>query len=910
MPSATQAAAHNGMLTPPQTPTSPAPLNATDSPLSNFDPQSVSVFESQYEAMVDVEPVQPPSLDYKRCMQCIDENDITIVVTDTGSGKSSLLPKHILEVKPDAKVLVSQTRRTAAMALGTRVAALRGETVGDKVGYSVRGDHRGNFETTRLMYMTTYLMFLHIVNNPQDMKVDYVVLDEFHERTSDVEVTLALLRMALRRGQRFKVVLLSATMSSDTWREYFQGFRVGEFSESYAQFNVNTWYMDEISKLINLAPVTLEPQDVDGVSGPTQGNLFLYVRELVAFLASRGAMEHAILVFLPGRNEINKMMSWVSRYFPDTLDPIEWFADIELEKIREEIARPPRNNRKKIYLATDIAEVSVTVPDAVFVIDCALTKKPRIQEQRPNTVSFPPLETVLVSQSSIKQRRGRVGRVQPGFHFCLLPRAFLSNLSQPQAQIVNSVLDTLTLHVLQVCENPKTVFAQTPAQPKDASLRLSLLKLLDCGAIVKSTQRNSEAERRELTTTTRWRADFGKEGAAEDVFFTTAKGQIMQFIPLKVACCDLVFWGLMTGVPEAAVVAACIAEAGTPFYTQTGTQKPPPEEIAKTRDAMRAFNPRSNSDIVACVALVAEYKRISATSSEEAREEWCARHRASASRLEQILIYERSVLDALAEKVPGLVINPNPDTLTMQLNQYPNILDHLVGIVFAIQSIWVVHDARNAQVAGFAGNSIFLKLKALADHSSASLSTWPQKKIIVPMVLRSFGKLLGHVAVEFERSSFNMLCLCTSSTIDYQTVNKGIICRFSRQGRNKFCRVYPDVFAGVLTFRDAICAQMHVIFEHVGGVPDEDDLQEKYIERGGNITKTVTNFASLPGFICKVMQQLINTPIIDVEYPPNYAPTHRSVLHASNVSSVVEYRPEDELNIEVAIRDPEDTIED
>ena len=889
------------------------------------DASRLAELNAQYAELRDGEASEAPMIDLAKVLETVEDNDVTFVVTDTGSGKSSLIPRHILESCPTARIISSQTRRTAAMALADRVADQCGTPLGEDVGFRVRGENISGPDT-RLVFMTSYLLFLHVVANPGDLKVTHFIIDEFHERTPDIEITLALLRAARRRGLDFKIILLSATVNAEEWQSYFSGLSVGIYDETVPRYKIHTWHMEEIAELVSMAPVPVTPEALDAPIAPvTALALYGVMRELLALLATQGPAEHAILVFLPGRVEISKTAQWIATHCGDTLDAIEWFADIDLDKILEQIKRPPIDGRRKVYLATDIAEVSVTVPDAVFVIDTGLTRKPRITERQPNTVAFPALETVAIMRTSAIQRKGRVGRVRQGFYFGLLPRTTLPFLHRPEGQIRNCVLDSLTLHVLQAAENPRLLFNQAATRPRDVSLRLSLRRLLDTGAIVASSQSVAATERHRLETTEEWREEFraGESGAAdaEGAFFTTAKGQILQFLPLRIACSDLVFWGMLTGIPEAAIIAACIIEVGTPFFTQTSARTPSPEEREATRRRMLHFSGGVLSDIVAGVALVAEFKSIAEGATDASLQSWCVDNCASLSRIESILVYERSVSEAIAERLPSLPLTLTKSVLNDQLaGSGAKVLDLLVGVAFSTNSLWVEHEGARAASEKYAAKGLFLNLRAMQDHAAASTTQWPRKNVVVPTNLRLlYSKLIGSFTVQFDRTRFNALSMCTSAELVWAAevdAESGhptgrTISRYSRQGRSKFSRVSEAALGNVLLFRNAVCAQMEQLFMRVGAMPTPEELKAAFDARGG--VPSLKGPEVLHRFLAQLLLAIAgDTTIADVPFPgDDYVPSHRSLLRAGATADTVAvpYDPADDVVLAADDEDPE-IIED
>ena len=248
---------------------------------------------------------------------------------------------------------------------------------------------------------------------------------------------MGLLKLALRHREAnkgtgnapLKIVLMSASVELELWKKYFDGLTVGEYSTCNPRYTVHDYYQEEVCRLVGAANTT--PPQVDGAEPQSivsslqlKNNLFL-VKKMLEFLAQHADPKNSILVFLPGRTVVEELSAWVHENFPQQLDPIPWYRDMELAKIQANLRREA-TTKKKVYLATDIAEVSLTLPDVVFVIDSGTTKKPRIDPSNRNSIAFPPLELLWCSRSSVKQRRGRVGRVQQGFYFTMIPESYLN----------------------------------------------------------------------------------------------------------------------------------------------------------------------------------------------------------------------------------------------------------------------------------------------------------------------------------------------------------------------------------------------------------------------------------------------------------------------------------------------------
>lgn len=429
-------------------------------------------------------------------LELIAQHDVVFVCTDTGSGKSTLVPQALLEADASFRIASTQPRRTATINLANRVASQRRESVGEDVGYWIRGDKRGD-ASTRLWYMTSYTLLLHILNHPMDTPFTHIILDEFHERQPDVEVIVALLKTALRhRRTTCKVIIMSATLSTEDWEGFFgEGVSVATYKQPEEPHVIQDYFVEDISTLLGLQYTpnpALTPEHVDHMQ--LDQSTFL-TQQLLMLLNSATNPQHSILVFLPGRAQVESFAMWLAMQAGNRLDIVPWHSAVDLSVIEAAIKRR-HPHKQKVYLATDIAEVSITLPDVVFVIDFALVKRPKIDLQQPASVMYPPLVLNYVSRSSIAQRRGRAGRVQRGFYFCLLPSTFVSQLKlYAPPPIEHARIDELSLHTLQIVSNPAALFSLCHGQPTLESMSCAMSTLVDLGCIIPASDPCAAAER-------------------------------------------------------------------------------------------------------------------------------------------------------------------------------------------------------------------------------------------------------------------------------------------------------------------------------------------------------------------------------------------------------------------------------
>ncbi len=298
-----------------------------------------------------------------------------VVSAPPGTGKSTVLPSSMLD-RVEGRVLVTQPRRLAARMLAARVAALRGESSGGLVGHAVRGERRES-SRTRLTYLTEGLLLRRMLGGDGPRLEDVVVLDEFHERSIETDLLLGLLRA---RGIR--IVVASATLD-------VAGIRDGLDAES---FEVH-------------AP--LHPVVVEHLRAPTvEPSWELAGEALTRLLADPEDDGGDVLIFMPGRREIDRTIQ-VCRRVATGIEIVPLHGGLSSrEQDRAVAERGPR----RVVVATNIAETSITIPRVTTVIDSGFARRSDFDPGR----DLPTLGTGPIDRASAVQRAGRAGRVRAG----------------------------------------------------------------------------------------------------------------------------------------------------------------------------------------------------------------------------------------------------------------------------------------------------------------------------------------------------------------------------------------------------------------------------------------------------------------------------------------------------------------
>ncbi len=312
---------------------------------------------------------------------------VVVVKAEPGAGKTTQLPKSLLQ-SLNGKIVVLEPRRLAAKLSAERIAQELGEACGDTVGYSIRFGSKQSAKT-RLLFVTEGV-FLRLLQEDPDLRgIDAVVIDEFHERHLHTDLALAAVT-ALRQRQRsdLKLVVMSATLDTKALELYLSGASV--FDIPGRTFPVAVDYLSE------LADDSIEEQVVKAT------------RRMIEDSRCQGD----ILVFLPGIQDIRRCAERLAETMGDRVSPLPLAADLTPAE-QAKVFAP--SSKRKVILATNVAETSITIPGVTGVIDVGLAKI----AGHAAWSGIPTLDVKKVSQAASIQRSGRAGRTGPGVAYRL-----------------------------------------------------------------------------------------------------------------------------------------------------------------------------------------------------------------------------------------------------------------------------------------------------------------------------------------------------------------------------------------------------------------------------------------------------------------------------------------------------------
>lgn len=398
------------------------------------------------------------------------ENYTTLVVSaETGSGKSTQIPQFLHEAGWTANnrcIACTQPRRMAAITVATRVAVEFGCTVGNEVGYAVRFDAKCSETRTLIKFMTDGLLLRETMSDPLLSKYSVVLVDEAHERSLHSDLVLGLLKKIQRKRKDLRIIVTSATVDAVAIKDFFET-------------NADTDRSKDTACIINVQG-RVHPVDILYLEKPAPNYIVTAVETVLNIHLNEDPVGD-ILVFLPGAEEIDSMLQLLDERADQharNLTLIPLYSSLPFD-MQMQAFQPARKGTRKVIVATNIAETSVTIEGIRYVVDAGLVKMKFFDVKS----GIDSLITCPVAQSSANQRAGRAGRVQPGKCFRLMTEAAFDQLdpfTPPEMQRADISWAVLQLKALGIEDVLHFDFVSSP--PAE-SMVFSLELLYSLGAL-------------------------------------------------------------------------------------------------------------------------------------------------------------------------------------------------------------------------------------------------------------------------------------------------------------------------------------------------------------------------------------------------------------------------------------------
>lgn len=526
-------------------------------------------------------------------VETVSKHNVTIISGETGSGKSTQSVQFLLDdlyrqgLGGCANMLVTQPRRISALGLADRVAEERCSKVGSEVGYVIRGESRQSRDT-RITFMTTGILLRRLQTSGGRVEdvvasladVSHIIIDEVHERSLDTDFLLNLLREVLKsRKDMLKLILMSATLDAATFKSYFasEGLSVGTVEIAGRTFPVDEYYLDDV---VRMTGFQAEKQPEGGFIGDEAmgkiiqkiGHRVNYPLLLEAVKAIDYELAHekktgGILIFLPGVGEISQTVNLLRSV--SSLHVLPLHASLETKEQKRVFSSPPPGKRK-VVVATNVAETSITIDDIVVVIDSGKVKETSFDAGS----NMRRLEETWASKAACKQRKGRAGRVQQGRCYKLFTRNLEDQMAdRPEPEIRRVPLEQLCLSVRAMGMREVARFlGRSPTPPEALAVEGAMTMLRRMGAL--------------------------------DGDELTALGTQLAMLPTDLRCGKLMVLGAIFGCLDDCASIAAILSCKSPFVA--------PQEKREEARAARMLYSDGDGDLLTDLAAVQRWEALTA----------------------------------------------------------------------------------------------------------------------------------------------------------------------------------------------------------------------------------------------------------------------------------------------------------
>ncbi|CAJ2677598.1 probable pre-mRNA-splicing factor ATP-dependent RNA helicase DEAH4 isoform X1 [Trifolium pratense] len=414
-----------------------------------------------------------PIVQYEdKIIETVENNSITVIIGETGSGKSTQL-SQMLHRRGYSKIAVTQPRRVAAVSVSRRVAQELGVQLGEEVGYAIRFEDRTS-RNTRIKYLTDGVLLRESLADPELNDYSVIILDEAHERSLNTDILMGLMkRLVKHRSSNLKVLITSATLDGD---------KVSKFFRDCPVLNIP-------GKLYPVEILYSKERPVSYLDAALKTALDIHVRQ----------PEGDILIFMTGQDDIEKLVSKLEdkvraldegSCMDAIIIPLHGSLPPELQ-VR--VFSPPPPNCRRIIVATNIAETSLTVDGVVYVIDSGYVKQ---RQYNPSSRMYS-LDVIQISKVQANQRSGRAGRTRPGKCYRLYPSQIYHDefldVTVPEIQrssLAGSVLYLKSLDLPDI-DILKFDFLDSPSSEslQDALKQLYLIDAIDENGAITSIGR-------------------------------------------------------------------------------------------------------------------------------------------------------------------------------------------------------------------------------------------------------------------------------------------------------------------------------------------------------------------------------------------------------------------------------------
>ncbi|KAL5096802.1 hypothetical protein RYX36_001129 [Vicia faba] len=415
-----------------------------------FLPGSNSLSSSGYGyASIEKQRQRLPVYKYRTSiLYLVETHATTIIVGETGSGKTTQIPQYLIEAGWAAGgrlIACTQPRRLAVQAVSSRVAQEMGVKLGDQVGYTIRFEDVTNQDETVLKFVTDGVLLREMMNDPLLTKYSVIMVDEAHERSISTDILLGLLKKIQRRRPELRLIIASATIEAKSMADFFRPRKKRREPEN-----------EENGLKVEPAILSVEGRGFSVQINFAEEPFHDYIQAAVSTVLSIHERESTgdILVFLTGQDDIDAATHLINEDIQTNrkhsgLVVLPLYSGLPRAD-QELVFSPTPRGKRKVVISTNIAETSLTLEGIVYVVDSGFSK-----QRFYNPVSdIENLVVAPISRASARQRAGRAGRVRPGKCYRLYTEEyFLSHMSiegVPEIQRSNLVSCVIQLKALGI----------------------------------------------------------------------------------------------------------------------------------------------------------------------------------------------------------------------------------------------------------------------------------------------------------------------------------------------------------------------------------------------------------------------------------------------------------------------------
>ena len=638
-------------------------------------------------------PTYPPALPISdrrdEILAAIKAHPVVIVAGETGSGKSTQLPKICLEAGRGeaARIAVTQPRRVAALSIAQRVAEELKVTYGRDVGCKIRFRDQTAPETC-IKVMTDGMLLAETQTDPDLLEYDTIIVDEAHERSLNIDFLLGYLRLLRRKRPELKIVITSATIDTETFSKAFDDAPIIEVSGRMFPVEVSYWPLDELLQ---------DRGDYTYLDAAASA-----VDEIL-----RTSRQGDLLVFLPSERDIHETRERLEGRKLRGVEILPLFGRLTARE-QQRVFAP--GDRRRVVLATNIAETSLTIPRIRYVVDTGLARlsryNPRTHTQR--------LPIEPISQSSARQREGRCGRVEDGVCIRLYSEQdFLSRpeYTQPEIQRANLAEVILRMINLKLGDIEAFPFIDPPAKATIA------------GGFQLLSQLNALDENRALTPIGRAMARLPIDPTVSRMLLQAREEQALS---------------------EVLVIAAAIS-------IQDPRERPLEEQDAA--DQMHRQFHDKNSDFLAYLNIWNAYHDKVESASQNQLRKFCKAHYLSYMRMREWRDIHAQIREALGE-IKGFRFNQEPagyDAI------HRAVLTGLLSSVARQEEGNIYQAAHSREVMVFPGSGLFRSNKGKKPAESGGPPGWLVAAEIVE-TSRLFARTVARIQPEWLAELGSHLC--------------------------------------------------------------------------------------------------------------------------------------------------------